>query len=369
MISRRLFLTLPGLPLAATAQADGFTPVREWEVVDGPESAFVVSGDEIAVQEHASMPCWLRSAAEFENFELRGEFFIKGWTDSGIYLHAATHGRPTLTGMQIKVFHDRKERPAVHSMGAIFPVVAPRLLNVREGWNDFRIVMDWPRLQVEVNGENVQDVDCDKQAELKHRLRRGHIGIAGASAQCAFRKLRVRELPGKETLVPLFTKDADYLANWAPSEGKPDVRLLGGILRLDGSGHIATKERFRDFELFAYVRTCAQHNGGVLFRTSGRGLAGAKYYEIQLHNVEEARFPTGSLYHYKRSIYPRIEDEKWFPLQLRVEGSRCMVRINGETVMEYDGLENREAGKIELQAHRSGYWAEFKQIRVKRLSL
>jgi hypothetical protein len=43
------------------------------------------------------------------------------------------------------------------------------------------------------------------------------------------------------------------------------------------------------------------------------------------------------------------------------------VRINGDTVCEYDRLENQEEGHIELQAHRPGYWTEFKQIRIKPL--
>lgn len=35
--------------------------------------------------------------------------------------------------------------------------------------------------------------------------------------------------------------------------------------------------------------------------------------------------------------------------------------------MEYDALENREEGHIELQAHRPGSWLEFKGIRIMRL--
>ncbi len=41
------------------------------------------------------------------------------------------------------------------------------------------------------------------------------------------------------------------------------------------------------------------------------------------------------------------------------------IRINGERVMEYDKLENLEEGFIELQAHRQGYWAEYKHIRIR----
>jgi hypothetical protein len=50
-----------------------------------------------------------------------------------------------------------------------------------------------------------------------------------------------------------------------------------------------------------------------------------------------------------------------------VQGSRCLVRINGETVLEYDGLQNVEAGRIELQAHDPGRWIEYKQIKIMRL--
>jgi len=45
----------------------------------------------------------------------------------------------------------------------------------------------------------------------------------------------------------------------------------------------------------------------------------------------------------------------------------CSVRIDGETGMEYSGLEITDPGFIELQTHRRGYWIEFKHIRVKAL--
>jgi hypothetical protein len=165
----------------------------------------------------------------------------------------------------------------------------------------------------------------------------------------------------------LYAKPEDFEANWAVSEGQPDFLVLGETLRADGLGHLATKARYRDFELRMYVRAANQHKAGVLFRSSGRGLPGSKHYEVQLHNVEEAHFPTGSLYHYKRAKYPRIEDEKWYLFELRVQGRKCDVRIDGETVMEYETLENLEEGFIELQAHRRGYWTEFKRIEVRRL--
>jgi hypothetical protein len=36
-------------------------------------------------------------------------------------------------------------------------------------------------------------------------------------------------------------------------------------------------------------------------------------------------------------------------------------------VLEHEGLQNVQAGRIELQAHHPGRWIEYKQIRIKRL--
>jgi hypothetical protein len=43
------------------------------------------------------------------------------------------------------------------------------------------------------------------------------------------------------------------------------------------------------------------------------------------------------------------------------------VRINGETIVEYDKLDNLDEGPIELQAHEAGKWTEFKKIQIRRI--
>src|SRR5579872_5522804 len=345
---------------------DGKT-LKGWSVRNGPESAFYVQDGAIVVHQSGGFPTWLRSANEYENFDFRGEFFVQGWTDSGIYFHAPEHGRNTWEGMQLKLFHQQEEKPMSNSMGSIFPLVAPLKVNVRNKgeWNDFRILMDWPTLRVWINGEVIQDLNLETIPELRYRLRRGYLGFSSLSYPIRLRNLGIRELPAREEWKTLYGGPENF-EQWFISEGKPKFQALGEVLWADGQGHLATKETFRDFELRMYVRGSKDHNSGVLSRTSGQGLSG-RHYEIQLHNVEEAHFPTGSLYYFKRSIYPKIQPEEWFPFHLIVRGANCMVRINGDTVCEYEQLENLEEGHIELQAHRAGRWTEFKQIRVKRL--
>src|SRR5438034_10900896 len=105
---RREFLATAGLapvllsglrPSATQNDGPGFVRLFDgksldgWSVKDGPESAFYVSDDAIVAHESAGFPTWLRSARQYENFDFRGEFFVKGWMNSGIYLHAPEHGR------------------------------------------------------------------------------------------------------------------------------------------------------------------------------------------------------------------------------------------------------------------------------------
>lgn len=373
-MQRRHFLALPlAAPLAAAEAESGFTSLfdgktlRGWRIKDGPETAFYVDDGAIVVHPSANFPTWLSTAQRYENFDFRGEFFLKGWIDSGIYLHAPDHGRNSYTGFEVNLFHQQEKVPTTNSNGSIFPLIAPKLVNVRSKgeWNSFRILFDWPSLQVWMNDEQVQDLNVEENPELRYRLRKGFIGLESLSYPIRFRNLRIKELPAKETWESLYESATDF-EKWHISEGKPLFQPIGGILRGEGLGHLATKASYKDFEFHSYIRTSRFHNGGVLFHTSGEGLRN-RHYEIQIHNVENAHYPTGSLYGFKRSIYPKIADEQWYLLQLVVKDRYCMVRINGETVMEYDKLENLEAGPIELQAHQQGSWADYKHIRIKRL--
>src|SRR5262245_18169876 len=129
---RRDFLAAAaGAPLLFAQSDDetGFTSLFDgkspdgWTVRAGPEAAFYVNDGCIVVHESAGFPAWLRSAKEYENFDFRGEFFVRGWMNSGIYLHAPEHGRNIWCGMKINIFHQVDEKPAAESMGSVFPIV------------------------------------------------------------------------------------------------------------------------------------------------------------------------------------------------------------------------------------------------------
>ena len=342
-----------------------------WHVVDGPESAFYVADGAICASPMAGWPTWISTDRQFENFDLRLEFFVAGWCDGGVYFGAPEHGVPSRCGYKINIFHAQDETPATNSMGAIFPVIAPKKVNVKSkgAWNTMRIRFDWPKLQVWVNDELVQDVDVTTNPELAHRLRRGYIGFVPLGYGHKFRNITIQELPSTDKWTVLYEKPEDIDAKWLITDNseRAPVRFAGygPVLWCDGSGNLGTKEMYDDFELHLYIRGPIEHNSGVIFRANGEPTSVAGKYEVQVHNVAEAHYPTGSLYHYKRARYPQIEDEKWYLFQMAAKGKDCWVRINGETVLEYDSLKNLKPGRIELQAHRPGKWVEFKHIWVK----
>ena len=257
MTRRDLLAGATAFPALLQAQSEeGFVPLfdgKTWPltVQEGPESAFKVDDGAIVVDENAGFPTWLRSARQYENFDFRGEFFIKGWIDSGIYFSAPEHGRPMWCGFEMHLFQQADEKPGPQSMGAIFPVVAPLKINVRNKgeWNTFRISMDWPRLRIWTNGEPVQDLDVESVPELRYRLRRGYLGLQSLSYPIRFRNLRVRELPAEQKWQTLYDTAAD-MGKWVVSEGRRqgEVRAAGrrpARRRLRPPGHAREVPRLR----------------------------------------------------------------------------------------------------------------------------
>src|SRR4051794_9981671 len=199
-MTRRHFASVPlsAALLASPAEQparslfDGKT-LAGWSVQDGPESAFYVHDGAIVIHEGSNFPTWLRSDKRYENFDFECEYFIKGWSNSGIYIHAPEHGRNTECGMKINIFQKQDKTPLPESNGAIFPLIAPTKVNVKNQgeWNSMRIRMDWPSLQVWNNDEQIQNVNLDAHPDLRYRLRSGYIGIESLSYPLRFRNLRI----------------------------------------------------------------------------------------------------------------------------------------------------------------------------------
>ena len=363
-------LSLPATTSALTddERQAGFVPLfngkdlSDWVATGATQTTFEVRDGLLYVSGRANHPAWLRSEREYENFVLRFDFKLPHYAEGGLFLHAPLHGDNTNVGIEIEICDDVARGAKTMPCGSVFPFIHPELRATKKygEWNSTEVVCDWPNLRVSFNGKVVQDVDLAEHPELRYRLRRGFLGLQDAGSRNWFRDIRIKELPDREAWTTLFNgRDFD---GWdIIGEAKWDV--VEGVMRAsDGNGYAVTRGKYRDFELFTYVRTSRYANGGIFFRwnsTKDRG------YEIQIYNMPVGHNPTGSIYALHRADRLDARDNEWFPMHLIVQGEHCLVRVNGHNVARGDDLGVVREGNVSLQMHRRRSSVEFKGIRIK----
>lgn len=173
------------------------------------------------------------------------------------------------------------------------------------------------------------------------------------------------------------------LTGWKPSDENPgSFQVKDGILVIDGPrGHLFYQEdgedaKLRNFEFEAEIKTFPKANSGVFFHT--RWQAGgwpAHGYEAQVNATHGDPRKTGSIYAVKDVMdNAPHKDEEWFTYNVRVEGKRIVISVNGEVVNDYTepedpGHEKRRLGEgtIAIQAHDPESVIHYKNIRLRKL--
>ncbi|MCL4181303.1 MAG: DUF1080 domain-containing protein [Verrucomicrobia bacterium] len=171
-----------------------------WKVQDG-----VLTGGE-------PRGSWLLSEREYGDFILEFEFKLGERGNSGCALRAPLQGDPAFDGLELQMADFRYNPEAKDSelTGGLYRAVAPLKQAYRPTeWNRYRIECRGPRVNVELNGEPILDVNLDDQTAsvkrhdgtdappLKDRPRRGHIGFQELSrdgSHVAIRNARIRVL-------------------------------------------------------------------------------------------------------------------------------------------------------------------------------
>lgn len=177
--------------------------------------------------------------------------------------------------------------------------------------------------------------------------------------------------------------DGNSLDGWRASENKGTFSVKDGRIVADGPrshlfyvGSVAD-HNFDDFELRAKVMTTPGSNSGIYFHTEyqeeGWPSAG---YEVQVNNSYDSDpRRTGSLYAVDDVKEAPMEDKEWFPMYIRVEGNNVVIKVDGETVVDYtepsnpdrpDNMSGRvlSSGTFALQGHDPESTVYFKDIYV-----
>lgn len=356
MIRARLLLfLLPGLSSA------GFRPLPDW-APEGPGNSFSWQGGELRSTGRGHVPNWLRSREEYEDFRLRFDYNPAQWAEMAVLLRAPRTARPQHAGAAVFLGHDFHNKLGTHVTGAILNLRPPlKLLPPGFGqWRKCEIELRGARLRLSIDGHLLQDSDLPE-----HRLRRGFIGFADMGYPWRVRNVEIEDLGRPTQFLELFNTPLDQ---WEKRGDSGEWTLEGGVLTgANGHSILYAPPVLRDFELTLEVRSHRRTNSGVFLR----GLSGGKVrgFEVQIYSPVDAVYPTGSIYNLKRSAIQADLEERWFLLQVRVEGQRVRVWIDGEPAAETSDLpeEYSAPGRIGFQIHLEDTSVEFRAVRVREI--
>ena len=364
----------PKPPAAAPANEDFVSlfnglDLAGWRIVDGKEDAFKIREGVLEFTTLGGYPTWLCSERTYENYVLRLEYKGPKHSQTGLLLHAPPHGKAGDVGIRIQLGDDVADGAKALPSGSITGVRHASVIATGDfnRWNTVEVLVDWPVLQVRINDQLVQDVNCAADQELRYRHRVGYIGFQDLGTRLSLRNIRIRELPPREESQWLSLFNGRDLTGWKII-GSPCWEVEDGVLhgRTTGTGYLVSEREFENFELRAYVRTSRHANSGIFYRWKSL-VPPDRGYEVQILNIPDVSNPTGSIYGHMRADPLAATDGAWFPIQIIAEGPQTVVRVNGKTCTVAENLAIVRPGAIALQMHDRRSAIEFKDIRIRPL--
>lgn len=185
--------------------------------------------------------------------------------------------------------------------------------------------------------------------------------------------------------VSLF--DGKSLDGWKINEEDKDKSVFfakdGELIVKGGRAHLFYqgkdgKATFNNFIFKAKVLTKANANSGLYIHTEYQKDGWpSKGYECQVNNsFDKDPRRTGSLYAVQDFKDVIVKDDVWFDYEIKVEGKRITVSINGKVTADYTEKEGDprapdqagrwlKGGTFAIQAHDPGCEVHYKDLKVK----
>lgn len=164
------------------------------------------------------------------------------------------------------------------------------------------------------------------------------------------------------------------LKGWKISEnGK--FRVENGELVVSGKrAHLFSEKQFKDFELKAEVKTTPGSNSGIYFHTKFQEEGWPELgHEAQVNVTHRDPVKTGSLYNVEKRFKTTAKDGEWSKYHIIVKGQRIILKVNGETTVDYTepkdvkGARKLSQGSIAIQAHDPKSVVYYRNITIKPL--
>lgn len=359
---------------------------KDWFAKDG-ELVFSGHGDNLC------------TVKQYGDFEMYVDWKIQKDGDAGIYLR----GTP-----QVQIWDtSRVSVGAQVGSGGLYnnqknPSKPSKVADNAIGeWNTFHITMIGDRVSVDLNGENVVDNvvlenywDRNLPIFAKEQLE-----LQAHGNEIHYRDIYVREIPRPEFTLPEAEQKDDFKVLFDGSNmfewvgNKTDYFIQNGELVVDpkkgGKGNLYTKDEYSDFDFRFEFQLTPGANNGLGIRTPMEGDAAYVGTEIQILDNDADIYKDLHEYQYHGSAYGIIPAKRgylkpvgeWNYEEVRVQGSKIKVTLNGTVILDGDLAEASKNGTVDHKEHPGlkrtsghlgflGHGAElkFRNIRVKDLT-
>jgi len=196
-----LLVTLPTVARADEPGDKGFVPLLNGKDLSGWQTTgyWVYESDGVLAVKpkgrrrlRPDYNSFLWTKASYDDFVLDLEFKVGNDGSSGVFLRSSSPRRY----IQAQIRDSYQKGPlGDRTAGAVVGVKAPRRNMAKPAgqWNRMIITCDRNRMQVELNGEEVIDIDLSESPETQS-IRSGRIGLENANNPVAFRNVRIKEL-------------------------------------------------------------------------------------------------------------------------------------------------------------------------------
>ncbi len=362
-------------PLTAEQKAAGWLSLFDghslfgWESTDDEINWSVKDGAIIADSGPIGS---LMTTVPFTDYELVCEYRMKTGGNSGLFLRSQfPPGDIATECYEVNIADDH---PDGYSTGALVNRQKPETaVERKEGWNEFRVAVNGPKIEVQHNGLVVLNYTSDNNVAAT-----GRIGLQKNAGQIEFRKILLKPL----NLKSLFNgKD---LTGWREVPGsKSDFKVENGEIHVkDGAGFIETEETYQDFIFQSEAISHADElNSGFFFRAmEGTEENPSNGYEYQIHNGFEGdrsrpnNAGTGAIFRRIDARYVVANDKEWFNATLIAFGPRISCWVDGYHVVDWvddrkpDPNPRRglrlEGGHISIQGHDPTTDLSFRNLKI-----
>ncbi len=340
----------------------------------------------------------LLSVKEYGDFEMYVDWKITKGGDSGIYLR----GTP-----QVQIWDtSRVEVGAQVGSGGLYnnQKNQSKPSHVADNpvgeWNSFHIIMIGEKVTVELNGQTVVD-----QVPLENYWDRnqaifptGTIELQAHGSQLAFRDIYVREISSPDFGLTNEEKRDGFksLFNGANLEGwtgnKVDYSAENGTIIISPKsgdhGNLYTEKEYSNFVFRFEFQLTPGANNGLGIHAPLEGDAAYVGKELQILDNTADIYSDLHEWQYHGSIYGVVAAKRgflkpvgeWNAEEVRVNGNRITIILNGETIVDADYVKASAAGTLDGNEHPGikrktghigflghGSVVKFRNIRIKEL--